>query len=75
MRTITTTIDISNDGTATISQRMDLAPGRHEAVIVLQENAVSGGTRRSIQWPVVNAKLIDPDNHFRREDMYDDDGR
>lgn len=78
MRTIETTATIAADGTLTLKLPPDIAPGEHQVVLVIDEAKPSLRERAAVEpFPVlqVSAWGYPPDETFRREDMYGDDGR
>ncbi|MDP9313742.1 MAG: hypothetical protein M3R24_23165 [Chloroflexota bacterium] len=78
MRTIETTATIEPDGTLTVKLPPDIEPGQHHVVLVIDEAKLSLRERAVVEpFPVlqVSAWGYPPDETFRREDMYGDDGR
>jgi hypothetical protein len=75
MRKVQTKIFVSKDGTG-ILRESHLSPGEHDITYWVNEN-IDPAPKPGLRWsiPVFHAQLIDPDNRFRREDMYEDDGR
>lgn len=81
MRAVEVTISVSVDGSAVILAQKLLKPGHHKVLIIAEEGAVaetdrhagknrmlSGLTPISLpQWPA--------NSTFRREEIYNDDGR
>ncbi len=76
MRTIETTATIAPDGTLTATVPLDIAPGEHHAVLVIDDRPVVPDTER----PPLDLMVLDlgpwPSSlSLRREDMYDEWGR
>lgn len=76
MKTIQTTILVNEEGKATIQLTPDVAPGPHQAVVVIEEPVpthlqptMTDFPRHEIPWP------FPADFTFRREEIYGDDGR
>ena len=77
MKTIETTIEVDEQGKATIQMPADVGPGPHRAVVVVLDGPGPATTRpdmadfprHDIPWPFPEGST------FRREDMYDDSGR
>ena len=77
MRTIETTAVIEPDGKLILQLPPDIPPGEHRIVLVIDETAVS---LPDTPMPPLQLQVFDwpnwPDEAtFRREDIYDDDGR
>ena len=77
MRALTATATVRPDHVLTVQVPADIAPGTHQVVVVLQE---AGAPMSQVDfmedWPAPhNTGLVDPNMTFRREDIYDDDGR
>lgn len=76
MRTIETTVTIEPDGKLVLQLPPDVPPGERRVVLVIEEPpATLAGplpplSLQSFAWPAWPA-----DSTFRREDLYDDDGR
>lgn len=80
MKTIETDIIVSQDGQAKLDLKLsaDVAPGRHRAVIVLDERpapAISGGEDPMVDFPVHNDGPWPENLSLRRADLYGDDER
>jgi len=72
MKTIQTTIVVDEEGKATIQLTPDVAPGPHQAVVVIDEPAhsiapLTFSAHDMGRWPEGFT--------VRREDIYGDDGR
>lgn len=76
MRTIQTTVTIGSDGKLILQLPQDIQPGQHRVVVVIDEfdsPATPGQTRlalEAVDWPNWPAEAT-----FRREELYDDNGR
>jgi hypothetical protein len=76
MKTIETKILVDESRWARFQLPPDIVPGTHRAVVVIEEAPampkpfrVEDLPRHEIPWPFA------PDESFRREDLYGDDGR
>ncbi|MGP0066380.1 MAG: hypothetical protein ACLQGP_22675 [Isosphaeraceae bacterium] len=78
MRAIQTTIEVDEEGGATIQLPADVAPGPYQAVVVIAEKepaaprplpTMADFPRHEIPWPFPEGFT------FRREEIYGDDGR
>lgn len=81
MRTFDITATVSPDGELRVVARVppDIPPGDHQAVLVLGEVAGAAPSENAPK-PALRLKVFDwpgwPANStFRREEIYDDDGR
>jgi len=75
MRTIETTAVVTRDGQLTITLPSDVTPGKHQVVIIIEEQVSVKDDR-----PLLDLAVRDygpwPENlSLRREDMYDEWGR
>ena len=80
MKTIETRITIAPNGHVTITDPLpaDIPPGEHRAVLVIDEQLTTPPTRKPkppLCLNVWNWDAWPADTAFRREDLYDDDGR
>lgn len=78
MRAIEVTITVLPDGAAEIEGSADLPPGKHQALLIVDQPAVSRPERTPK--PPLELTMLDwsgwpADSTFRREDLYGDDGR
>ena len=73
MKAIETIITVATDRTGVLHLPDDVAPGRHEAIIVFEEPPVS--PRRPLDLPTHDVGPWPANLSLRREDMYGDDGR
>ena len=74
MRTIETFVTVDEHGMATIKMPPDITPGQHKVVMVIEEiskpkTPLTFAAHDIGPWP------YGPEETFRREDMYGDDGR
>ena len=74
MRTIETIVTVDEQGMATLKMPPDITPGQHKVVMVIEEQPkrkapLSFASHEVGPWP------YGPEETFRREDMYGDDGR
>ncbi len=74
MRTIETVATVAADHTITLKLPEDIPPGECRVVLVI-ENGKPPAERLPFGIEPHNIGLVDPNNTFRREDMYGDDGR
>jgi hypothetical protein len=76
MRSINTTVTVSEDGTITVNIPSDMPAGRHRAVLVIDDAATNGASRHTqnttLEWSSYPVGLAADDVTFRREDLYDD---
>lgn len=76
MRTIETTVMIGSDGKLTLQLPYDIQPGQHRVVIVIDEiSSPVGEDKASLDLQVVDWPNWPVDSTFRREELYDDNGR
>lgn len=71
MQTLEVTITINADGTTTLVPQLQLPPGTHHGVLVIEAPPAPAQTRldlRMLDWGATQST-------FRREDLYGDDGR
>ncbi len=81
MRAVEAEINVSPDGFIVVNTEIKLKPGLHKILIITDEKAVGGGIPRKKR----NKGLLDlkpvhlqgwpKHSTFRREEIYDDDGR
>jgi hypothetical protein len=77
MRTIETTATITPDGVLTAKVPSDVRPGERHVVLVI-EDALSdsvGTAKPALQFHTASWTGWPADATFRREDIYDNDGR
>ena len=73
MRTIETRAVVTADHTITLTVPSDIPPGECRVVLVIEN-----GTPPVLPWTgwkPHDVRLVDPNDTFRREDLYGDDGR
>jgi len=78
MKTIETTITVLPDGSIQIPPRPDLPSGEHRAVLVVDEARLVpplASEREPLRLKMIDMPGWPIDARFRREDLYDDDGR
>jgi hypothetical protein len=73
MRALEVTITVAQDGTTQVQSPVDLPPGTHAAVLVVEE-PVPARTPKP-PFPVIDIGPWPTDLSLRREDMDGDDGR
>ena len=76
MITVQIRVTVDDEGVATLRLPPDIAPGPHDAVLVIEEALaqdkrpiMEGFPRHDVPWPFPATETL------RREDMYGDDGR
>jgi hypothetical protein len=77
MQTIETVITVTSEGEILVPTRAHLAPGQHKAVLVIDETpaqSANGGAKPPLKLHVF-ALNGTAGATYRREDLYDDDGR
>ncbi len=75
MRTIETTGMVNADHTITLTLPDDFPEGECQVVVVASE---AKPPARKLNWadlPPLDLVMLNPNDTFRREDMYGDDGR
>jgi len=80
VRSLVVTAVVSQEHTLTVPVPVDIPPGPHQVVIVIDEAAQAAqpptpGRPDFLNWPAHEGVFVDPTCTFRREDMYGDDGR
>ena len=75
MRTIETTVTVTEDGKITIPIPPDIEPGEHKVVVIIEEQLVKRETRPPLDFPVDSWGPWPENLSLRREDMYDEWGR
>jgi hypothetical protein len=73
MHTVETTATVAPDGTLTVQVPLDVMPGTHRIVLVIDESHEPQG-RQLDAFPVVSVGAWPSDLSLRREDMYGDAG-
>lgn len=74
MRTIETFVTVDEHGMATIKMPPDVTPGEHKVVMVIDEKPRQK-TKLAFAKHDIGPWPFGPEETFRREDMYGDDGR
>ena len=72
MKAITATVEVGSDRVLTVQLPPDVAPGRHEVVIVVNGVLLPAPDRLP---PPHQQGPSDPSDTFRRRDLYSDGGR
>ena len=81
MRAVEAVINVSPDGLVIVNTEIKLKPGLHKILIITDEKAVGeGDPRRKRKKGLLDLKPIHlqgwpKHSTFRREEIYDDDGR
>jgi hypothetical protein len=76
MRTIKTTVTVTDDQQITITLPSDIIPGKHRVVLVIDEIPLPldvDTAKPALKLNVGEWKNWSPECNFRREDIYDDD--
>ena len=76
MKTIETTVTVTEDLQITITLPSDITPGKHRVVVVIDENPLipdKDTAKPLLKLNVGEWKNWLPECTFRREDIYDDD--
>jgi hypothetical protein len=74
MKSIETTATVTPDRTLTIRLPVDVTPGEHRIVVVIDESLIDG-RRPPLDLPVHDLGPWPEGLSLRREDLYGDDGR
>ena len=72
MKTIETKATVSEDGTLTAKVPLDVKPGEHRTVILIDEQVNTDRKRSDLQFPVDHYGFWPSNLSLRREDMYGD---
>jgi hypothetical protein len=75
MKAVEATATVSRDGTLTVSVPVELEPGQHRVVVVVEEAQVHQGARAPLRLPTLKVGQWPQDLSLRREDVYGDWGR
>jgi len=75
MRTVETTATIAPDGTLTAQVPLDIPPGEHRAVLVIDQATLAPPERPPLDFPVDDLGPWPAGLSLRREDMYGEWGR
>ncbi len=75
MRTVEMKAVIGPDRKIVVQLPPDISPGEHQLVIVIEEQPVVEKERSPLQFSAYPVGLVSDTFTFRREDIYDDDGR
>ena len=74
MRTIEATATVADDGTLTVRVPSDIPPGDHRVRLII-DDAPETSPARTLTFSKYSVGLTSPSITFRREDLYDDQGR
>ncbi len=76
MITIQTRVTVDAEGVGTLRLPVEMPPGEHAAVVVIDGNPLARKTPIMAGFPRHDVQVALPaDFTFRREDLYDDSGR
>jgi hypothetical protein len=81
MRAVEVVIEVSRDGSAVVHTGKLLKPGQHKILIITDEGSITEEDRltakkkRPLELEPIRVKAWPMDSTFRREEIYDDDGR
>jgi hypothetical protein len=76
VKTIETTAVVGDDRKLTVQLPLDIAPGPHQIVVVVDGPRSEQPQAWTMnEWPIHEAALADPNFTMRREELYGDDGR
>jgi hypothetical protein len=81
MRAVEAVIKVSPDGSAVVNTEIMLKPGLHKILIITDEAAVTEGdqlrkeTKRLLDLKPIRLQGRPKYSTFRREEIYNDDGR
>jgi hypothetical protein len=75
MKTIETVIKVDEHGMATLRMPPDVTPGEHKVVMVIDEELKKPKIPLSFPRHDIGPWPFGPNETFRREDLYDDNGR
>lgn len=75
VKTIETVITVLPDGSVQIPPQPELPPGAHRAVLVVEESMERRAAPQPLQLAMLDFSGWLVGSTYRREDLYDDDGR
>lgn len=81
MKAVEAVIEVSQEGSAVINTRKQLKPGLHKILIIADETAISEGDwrirekKRGLDLRPIHIEGWAKRSTFRREEIYNDDGR
>jgi len=75
VRTVETTATVTPDGRLTVQVPLNVTPGTHQIVLVIDDESREARERQLGSFPVVSVGDRPSDLSLRREDMYGDAGR
>jgi hypothetical protein len=71
MRTVETTVTVMAGGALTLQVPVDIPPGEHQAVLVIDERPIPKKKRPPLKFSAYPVGLVSENFTFRREDLYD----
>lgn len=78
MKAIETNIFVKAPGRAVVDLRLppEIKEGHYRAVVIIEEYPVHRKRKnKGIRFPIFDTEPVNPNNTFRRRDLYGDDGR
>ena len=75
MKALETTGTVTNDRKLITNVPPDVEPGEHSIVVLIDESTNTQRRQTVVDIPSYPNRLVDPTGTFRREDIYDADGR
>lgn len=75
MKTIQTTVTVTEEGKLTIQVPHNIPPGKHRIVLVIDEQVADEENRPPLNFPVHDFGPWSANLSLRREDMYGEFGR
>jgi hypothetical protein len=75
MKTIEATATVTLDHTLTVRVPVDLEPGKHRVVVIVDERPVQEPPAAALDLPTLKVGPWPENLSLRREDLYDDWGR
>ena len=72
MRTVETVVSVMAGGTLTLQVPVDIPPGEHQAVLVIDEHPIPQKKRPPLKFSAYPVGLVSENFTFRREDLYGD---
>ncbi|PIP40332.1 MAG: hypothetical protein COX19_05945 [Desulfobacterales bacterium CG23_combo_of_CG06-09_8_20_14_all_51_8] len=81
MKAVEAVLKVASDGSAVVTTGKPLKPGQHKILIITDESAIFGGKRelkqkkQLLDLKPVHVKGWPKNATFRREEIYNDDGR
>ena len=75
MKTIESTATVASNGKVILHTLLDVPPGEHKIVLVIDETPLKATKRRSLEIPSVSVGKWPSELSLRREEIYGDNGR